>query len=136
MRSHLITVTTSLLCFALLVACGSGDEPQVLETSDAAVLVAAPADSGFDAGVTGEVTIVDGCLGIGDNVAVWPFGTRVTDSDGPVIDVPDLGTITVGDRVAGAGGFLGAGEGALNDGRTPTVPDSCTEAGLVTFRAE
>lgn len=122
------------LIVALLGACSSDDAPRVLRTPDAAVLVAAPADGGDDAMVSGEVTVVDGCLGINDDVAVWPSGTQVTDPDGPVIEVPQLGTITVGDHVEGAGGYMRARD--LHDEHSPAVPDSCIEAGLVVYRPE
>ncbi len=106
----------------------------MIETPDAAVLVAAPGEGGSDAAIAGAVTIVDGCLGIGDNVAVWPSGTRVTEPEGPVIDVPNLGTITIGDHVEGAGGYMSAKR--FDDVWSPSVPDSCVGAELVVYRPE
>ncbi len=148
MRALLMT-GTALACAALLGACGrdaspTGTTPEVAtagsmagSTAEVAVLIAVPADGGDggdDAMVTGEVSVVHGCLGIGDDVAVWPHGTRVVDPAGPVIDVPGLGTVTVGDQVRGAGGYHRARD--LADKHSPTVPDSCAEAGLVVYRAE
>ncbi len=107
----------------LLVGCGQGpgaDGPKVLETPEAAVLVAGPAEGVDGALIAGAVTIVDGCLGIGGDIAVWPSGTRVTHSEGPVIDVPGLETLNVGDDVEGAGGYMRAK--GLNDSSSPTVP--------------
>lgn len=129
----------ALLGAALLSACGDSSDPgeggpDLIETPDAAVLVAAPADGGNDASIAGAVTIVDGCLGIGDNVAVWPSGTRVTEPEGPVIDVPNLGSITIGDHVEGAGGYMPAKR--FDDVWSPSVPDSCVGAGLVVYRPE
>ena len=140
-RSRRIRVgAIALLGVTLLAACGDGDGPEggggpaVIETRDAAVLVAAPADGGSDAAIAGAVSIVDGCLGIGDNVAVWPSGTQVIEPEGPVIDVPNLGTITIGDNVEGAGGYMPAK--TFDDAWSPSVPDSCVGAGLVVYRPE
>ena len=148
----LLMTGAALTCAALLGACGrdaspTGTTPDVAtavstvatagSTAEVAVLIAVPADGG-DGGdgamVTGEVSVVDGCLGIGDDVAVWPHGTRVVDPAGPVIEVPGLGTVTVGDRVRGAGGYHRARD--LADKHSPAVPHSCAEAGLVVYRAE
>ena len=139
-RSRRVEATAiALLGLTLLSACGDGSAssetgPGVIETPDAAVLVAAPAYGGSDAAVAGAVTIVDGCLGINDNVAVWPSGTRVVDPEGPVIDVPNLGTITIGDHIDGAGGYMPAKD--FDDVWSPSVPDSCIGAGLVVYRPE
>lgn len=129
----------ALLGVTLLSACGDGGGsnqggPVLIATPDAAVLIAAPADGGNDASIAGAVTIVDGCLGIGDNVAVWPSGTRVTEPEGPVINVPNLGTITIGDDVEGAGGYMPAK--SFDDVWSLSVPDSCVGAGLVVYRPE
>ncbi|NHC24693.1 hypothetical protein G6553_16125 [Nocardioides sp. IC4_145] len=106
----------------------------MIETPKAAVLVAAPADGGDDALVSGEIGIIKGCLAIGDDVAIWPAGTRVTAEAGPVIDVPGLGSVTVGDYVEGAGGY-GLARNPQGP-QSPTIPSSCLGAGLVTYRAE
>ena len=49
--------------------------------------------SGDSAALSGTVTVVDGCLAIDEDVARWRFGTGVKDADGPVIEVPNLGTV-------------------------------------------
>ena len=104
-RGSVHLAASLLTSVVLLGACSEGDSAKVVAAADVMVLVAAPAHGGDDASISGTVAIVDGCLGINEHVAVWPFGTRVTDADGPVIDVPNLGTVTVGDQVTGAGGF-------------------------------
>jgi hypothetical protein len=115
-----------------LTACVDGASDEVLEAGAVKILVAAPADSGMDAMVIGTVAIVDGCLGIGDHVAVWPSGTDVVAEDPLVIDVPGLGEVRVGDDVTGAGGYVqeyGRGDG-------PALPDECSDAFVVIYRPE
>jgi hypothetical protein len=132
-RAHVALVV--LIPIVTLGACSESESAKVIDTADVAVLVAAPARGGDDAAIGGEVTVVDGCLGIDDAVAVWPFGTEVTDRNGPLIDVPGLGKVRVGDHVTGAGGYLSAtSEG--REGLAPTVPDTCKDRSLVAFRPE
>lgn len=130
-----------LATLALLTACGSQETSSpgasdVRSTSaeEVAVLVAPPANSGQDAGVGGRVQVLDGCLAIGDFVALWPDGTDVlsNNDESVVIDVPGLGRVEIGDEVSGAGGFAGPSE--YNG--TPPLPASCADAGVVTFRPE
>jgi len=110
--------TGRALAVAALLAAGSlatacGEDATVLDAGGVSVLVAAPADGGDAAAVRGTVGVVSGCLAIGEYVAVWPAGTRVVDEDGPVIDVPHLGEVRVGDQVTGAGGYHSPGDLSL-----------------------
>lgn len=130
--SRLLPTAVLIPAVALMGSCRSEDGPAVFETPRAAVLVASPGEGGDAALVTGTVAIVDGCLAIGNHVAIWPSGTRIADPDGPVVDVPGLGTVTVGDRVLGGGGYFQAED---HQGE-PQPPDSCSEAGLVVYHPE
>ncbi len=123
-----------LLTLVMLSGCSGDDSAHVLQAANVAVLVGAPADGGDDAAVTGTVTIIDGCLGIDNDVAVWPAGTKIVEAEGPVIDVPDLGSVRVGDRVEGAGGYLSARD--LTGEQSPPLPTTCGDASIVVYRPE
>jgi hypothetical protein len=95
------------------------------------VLLAQPADGGADAGIRGTVTVIGSCLGIDDAIAIWPAETTVVDTDPFTIKVPDVGEVSVGDQVDGAGGTFTMDD--LPDG--VVVPDDCDATTAVTFRA-
>jgi hypothetical protein len=77
------------------------------------------------------VTVIGACLGIDDAIAIWPAETTVVSTDPLVIKVPDVGEVSVGDSVDGAGaGFTPAD---LPDG--VAVPDECDASSLVVFWA-
>jgi len=82
--------------------------------------------------VTGVVRLVDGCLGIGDAVAIWPSGTDLVSDDPLTIKVPGVGEIEVGTTVRGAGGDMEVG----GYGGKPSLPQSCSDSPVVTFRSE
>jgi hypothetical protein len=115
----------TLLAGTLLAGCGGA-----VETSEATVLVAAPATSGMDARGGGTLEVVDGCLGTDGAVVVWPFRTRVVREQPLAIEVPGAGVVALGERVTLGGGFVqetGSGDPA----RQPlvvggvTVPAPC-----------
>lgn len=117
-------MTPSLAALALLAplsACGGGE---VVEAGDVTVLVGEDTGAGMDALLSGELTVIDGCLGVRQYVVIWPHGTDVTDDDPLTIEVPDLGTFTLGDTVE-----LGGGEVSTNSDTSEldgvTVPEDC-----------
>lgn len=127
----------AVLAMAAVVAvsvsgCSANDNGGVLGADGALVLVAPPADGGDDAQVSGVVRLIDGCLGIDDSVALWPSGTELVSEDPLTIDVPGTGEVQVGASVRGAGGYIEAGR----YGGKPTLPKSCSEAPVVSFRSE
>ena len=85
-----------------------GGEPAryVLRTETATVLVSRPTEEGMLSLLDGAVTVTDGCLGIDDNVLIWPPGTDVAQRDPLVISVPHLGRFHVGSHVRVSGGFV------------------------------
>jgi hypothetical protein len=86
----------------------------------------------MDALGAGRLSVVGGCLGLGDVVVVWPHGTDVVDEDPLVVEVPEVGRVGLGDRVEVGGGFVvehsdrdeAPEPGALEVGGV-TVPSSC-----------
>lgn len=87
---------------AVLAGCGG----QVDTAGDVTVLVSARTGAGMDALGSGPLSVVGGCLGLGGFVVVWPPGTDVVDEDPLRLEVPDLGTVGLGDPVRVAGGFV------------------------------
>lgn len=111
----------------LVAGCGG----QVVTAGDVTVLVSARTGAGMDALGSGPLTVVGGCLGLGDFVVVWPPGTDVVDEDPLVVDVPEVGRVGLGDRVVVGGGFVVEHEpGTARDAGSEevggvTVPASC-----------
>ncbi|MDF9717816.1 hypothetical protein [Nocardioides sp. ChNu-99] len=99
--------------------------PRTLDGGDGTtVVVGGRASGGSDALASGSLTVVDGCLGIGRTVVVWPHGTDVVGTDPLVVDVPGVGERSLGDDVA-------VGGGQVHGYRA--VPEEC--AGRPLFRA-
>jgi len=117
--------TLALLPLVLpLAACGGGE---VVEAGDVSVLIGEDTGSGKDALLSGELTVIDGCLGISQYVVIWPHDTEVTDDDPLTIEVPDIGTFTLGDTIELAGGEASPNfDTSELDG--VTVPDDCVES--------
>ena len=86
----------------MLGGCGA----QVVTAGDVTVLVAAPGLDGMDALGGGRLEVVGGCLGASGSVVVWPPGTEVVSEEPLRIDVPDVGTVGVGDEVQVGGGYV------------------------------
>ncbi|WP_133059005.1 MULTISPECIES: hypothetical protein [unclassified Nocardioides] len=121
-----------LLTAALLVGLTScRDSANFVMADGTYVLLAQPGDEGDEAQVQGTVTVIGSCLGIDDAIAIWPAETTIVDTDPFTIQVPDVGEVSVGDQVDGAGG--GATMDDLPDG--VVVPDDCDATSVVTFRA-
>lgn len=87
---------------------------------------------GRDALVTGTLTLLGNCVGIGDAVAIWPNGTTVLNDAPLTLDVPGLGTVRGGDEVNGAGGYFDV----ATDNVDVDIPASCGTTQAVTFRVE
>ena len=88
----------------ILAGCG-GEQGQILRSGDVSVLVA-PKDGGAVGGAGypgGTVTLSGRCLGLDGRTVLWPHGTRILSARPLTVDVPGLGTLTVGDRVTGGG---------------------------------
>ena len=115
----------------LLVACGG--EAERLTAGDVTVLVSAPPDAGMDALGGGTVEVVDGCLGADGAVIIWPHGTRVVSEDPLQVDVPEIGTVGLGDTVELGGGFVFEPEGSGDTYDSDLVPRDC--AGSPVFLA-
>ncbi len=122
---------TALCACAALVGCASGSG-QVLDAGGTTVLVGERTDSGDDALLSGRLTDVGGCLGVGETVVVWPAGTSVT-TDGPAtVHVPGRPSAALGDQMEVGGGV------ALEPGEQPrdnevagvVVPTACAEKGV------
>ena len=93
-----------LTVLVVMAGCASG--AKVIEVGDEVKLLVAPrADSGDDALLKGELTVLGGCVGVADTVVIWPHGTTALDGQELRITVPDLGTFALGDEVAIGGGM-------------------------------
>jgi hypothetical protein len=60
---------------------------------------------------------------------IWPQGTRIASDDPMTIDVPGLGTLTIGDQVAGGGVEYG---NRLPEG-IDAIPSGCPTDEMVAF---
>lgn len=111
----------------LVAACGG----RVVTAGEVTLLVSARTGAGMDALGSGPLSVVGGCLGLGDFVVVWPSDTDVLDDDPLVVDVPEVGRVGLGDQVEVAGGFVVEHEpGTVRDAGPQevggvTVPASC-----------
>lgn len=95
-------VFLGLLCCALLTGCSG----KVIDAGGVTVLVSERASSGMDAALAAELQVVGSCLGAGGAVVVWPFGTKVVNTDPLTIDIPHKGTFVLGQEVKVGGGFV------------------------------
>lgn len=109
------------------------DAAEQLQTDQQVVLLTSRTErGGRDAIISGPLSLVGNCAGIGDAVAVWPKGTTVAQERPLVLDIPGLGTVKAGDELTGAGGNFdtAADEVPLR------LPQSCQTTTGVTFRLE
>jgi len=110
---------------------GGAEDRFVLRTQTATVLVSRPTSNSMYAILEGAVSVEDGCLGVDDNVLIWPPGTTVARRDPLVIEVPHLGKFQVGDHVRLAGGYIQEMPGSpanLKNGHLGlTVPSDCAK---------
>jgi len=140
-RRTKIRLVVSVLAFSSLTACaenpGSNAEGKELNESaspaggnDATVLVIA--ENGWEARVSGELTRVGDCAGIGKQVGVWPPGTKVVSESPFTLRVPGLGEVQAGDELVGAGGYFDAAA----DDVGIEVPASCGTTRAVVFHVD
>ena len=108
-----------------LTACSSSVD--VVRLDKVAVLVASDSEGGMDAALQGELAVVGGCLGVFDTVVVWPEGTKVLGGDPLRIEVPELGTLGVGDEVSLGGGIVEPPGGSPVEVAGVTIPSDCTD---------
>lgn len=122
---------------AILLAACSG-EGSVLDVSGVSVLTAERPSGGMDALGGGPLEVIDGCLGAGGAVVVWPHGTEVVMTDPLTIEIPDNGTFVIGEAVEVGGGYVWEQE----SGPRPDplivggvqVPASCAESTIFLAR--
>lgn len=129
---RLLPALTALCACAVLAGCDSGSG-QVLDAGGTTVLVGERTDGGDDALLSGRLTDVGGCLGVGETVVVWPAGTSVTTDDGPVaVHVPGRPSAALGDRMEVGGGVaLEPGEQRSDhEVAGVVVPAACAEKGV------
>ncbi len=125
----------SLMSSLALASCGDGTAGtkggEVLRSGAAYVLTGAAGagDNIAGIGIGGTVRMVGDCLGIGDAVVIWPYGTKVVADSPLAIEVPDLGRLGVGDVVEGGGEDLGADQ--LPEGFD--VPSRCRSENFFAF---
>ncbi|HEX4976380.1 MAG TPA: hypothetical protein VFV40_00815 [Nocardioides sp.] len=95
---------TAGLLGALVLVAGCGG--RVVSAGDVTVLVSARTGAGMDALGSGRLSVVGGCLGLGDVVVVWPHGTDVVGEEPLRVEVPGVGSVGLGDQVEVGGGFV------------------------------
>lgn len=106
MRRKVLVRPAILLALGALVAgCGDGGGKHS-RAGDAHVLVSAETKYGMAMAGGGTVKLVGGCLGMGEDVVIWPHGTEVVQDDPLTIDVPGLGEVRIGQDVQIGGGMV------------------------------
>lgn len=121
------TATGVVLVFAAVLVAGCGGvRGQQVGDDDLRFFVHGRTvlpSGGMDAQVAGALAAADGCVLLEDGQsrypAVWPAGTSVAGTDPLVIELPSGEQLHLGDRVAGAGGYLDAADLDLD------IPDAC-----------
>ncbi len=126
-----------MLAVPTMAACSDDPEPgEVLKAGGTYVLIGAEPDDNANTvgvGYDGTVQIVGACLGAGRQTIIWPHGTKILSENPLAIDVPELGRVTVGDRIVGGGTSWQADR--LPDG-IDALPDGCPDDQLFAFRPE
>ena len=138
-----LVIAATCVATALLAACGEDTsgvcgtdgtvEEETTPSAGPVVLVAEPQNSGMDSLITGRLTVLGGCLGVGDSVVVWPEGTEVLLDDPVRIEVPGRGTYSLDSEIELGGGHLepaadGTVGGAVGGAE---VPEACAATGEV-----
>jgi thiol-disulfide isomerase/thioredoxin len=109
------------------------DAVERLQTDQQVVLLTSRSErGGRDALISGPLSLVGNCAGIGDAVAVWPQGTTIAQERPLVLDIPGLGTVDAGEQLTGAGGNFDT----ATDDVPLRLPRSCQTTTGVTFRLE
>ncbi|MCM3659910.1 hypothetical protein M3148_02710 [Georgenia satyanarayanai] len=95
------------------------------------ILVSAEVNGVMDASLSGVIVRTEhGCLALTDDPTdipvLWPHGSTLS-ADGVSVDVPNFGTVTVGDEVWAGGGYINPGSG--DEPIVPTLPEECAPSG-------
>lgn len=104
----MVTVGAILLLLCAMPACASGPTQEPRDGSP--VLLTAPSlvEASREAAITGVLEIRDGCFVVssdgGDWLVEWPHGTTLGE-DGDSVEVPDFGTVRVGEALDAGGGY-------------------------------
>lgn len=94
----------------------TGQEPRLLTWTD-------KDDNTFEAIVGGTLRVNRaGCFTVSGAVLVAPAGSRVVDA-GNAIDIPQLGTRAIGDKVRGIGGYHTRDDAKLTDEQLRCIPE-------------
>jgi hypothetical protein len=147
METRALAVAGGLITFTLMAGCAGstpdnlatpGSSPSTTSTigpsvqheNGSVILVSAEVNGVMDASLSGVIVRTEhGCLALTDNPSdipvLWPHGSTLS-ADGMSVDVPDFGTVTVGDEVWAGGGFVGPESG---EPIVPTLPEECTPSG-------
>jgi len=122
MRSIAVALVTALL----LAGC-AGYPRQDLDASDSPVARYDwdPGSGGDAALLEGELRLADGCLYVGDTVAVLPRSEAAWDARSSYLTYGGA-TYAPGDEVAAGGGFADAGVAV---GTGAVIPDGCAIGG-------
>lgn len=121
------------ICLATVSGCGDGAKDEQAVPDNPVISLNSEANAWPTAEIRGALTEREGCLLIGNSVAVFPFGTKWRS---PEIVFDDGTTVRVGTQVSMGGGSFNADEATL-DG-LPIVPvdkvKACAQrAGVTTF---
>lgn len=109
---------------------GSGTPTQgasVQRAGGSVIMVSAPVDGVMEALLSGIIVrTASGCLalddGTGEVPVLWPHGSVLLPG-GLAVDVPDFGSVAVGDEVWSSGGYIGP-----DSTIAPEVPEECGPA--------
>ncbi|MFC3690339.1 hypothetical protein ACFOLH_18480 [Aquipuribacter hungaricus] len=87
----------------VLPACGGASAADDSAPAPTRVVVAEEVD-GMEALISGRLTATGGCLGIDEQLTVFPVGTTVLHPDPLQIEIPGRGKFTIGDSISLGGG--------------------------------
>lgn len=128
-----VVAITASGCSLLPFGPDAGASVQQL-TDGSSLLVAAPANGGDDAIVSGRLAVIGGnCIGLDDRtggetaVLAFPHGTHPSD-DGKAIVLPDGLRVTLGQPIWGGGGFTTLSRSPDAFDSWPDAPDGCARA--------
>ncbi|WP_324653946.1 hypothetical protein [Georgenia sp. H159] len=147
MENRALAVAGGIVAFTLTTGCaGSAPDnpataarspsttstagPSVQHENGSVILLSAEVDGVMDASLSGVIVRTEpGCLALTDDPTdipvLWPHGATLS-ADGMSVDVPDFGTVTVGDEVWAGGGYINPGSG---EPIVPTFPEECAPSG-------
>lgn len=104
----MMTVGAILLLLCAMPACASNPAQEPTDGSPVLLTASGAVEASREAAITGVLEIRDGCFVVsgdeGDWLVEWPHGTTLGEN-GESVNVPDFGTIRVGDRLDAGGGY-------------------------------